>query len=92
VRLLPVGDTALLVELPGLPDVLAVHATLAELVRSGRARWVEDLVPAERTVLIRFDPRAVTAAQVGDWVRRVPWQGPVAGTADADAPVRLTVG
>jgi allophanate hydrolase subunit 1 len=68
VLLLPVGDTALLVELPDTTAVLAVHAALSTDRERGAATGVEDLVPAERTELIRFDPRIVTAQAVRDWV------------------------
>jgi allophanate hydrolase subunit 1 len=69
-RLLSVGDTALLAELPGLPDVLALHARLDADRRRGQVPWVEDLVPAEQTVLIRFDPCEIGVEAVSAWVRQ----------------------
>jgi len=68
-RLLDLGDAAVLVELPGLPDVLALLAALARDRELGRAPVVEELVPAERTLGVRFDPRVTTASQVRAWVR-----------------------
>lgn len=106
-RLLPVGDTALLAELPGLPDVLALQACLDADRLRGRVPWVEDLVPAERTVLIRFDPRQVGVDAVSGWVRQAASTGPsvvtsaetevagaevdVEGAADGPARVRVVV-
>ena len=49
VRLLPCGRRAVLVE---LDDVLGFQAALTRLTLAG----VEELVPAARTLLVRFDP------------------------------------
>ena len=57
-RLLPMGDSALLLETSDLDAVLALESVLAQRVSRGRAAgdalWsqVDDLVPAARTVLI----------------------------------------
>lgn len=60
VRLLPMGDSALLVELAGIDAVLALSAALADRVeRAGRSdpfRRVEDVLPAARTVLVTARP------------------------------------
>lgn len=58
VRLLPYGDDAVLVELPDLDAVLAYHRALDAAPPAG----VVELVPAARTVLVRFDPTRTTAA------------------------------
>lgn len=67
-RLLAAGDTAILVELgegdAGAADVLGLHAALART----RPRAVLDLVPAERTLLVRFDRRSIAAADVARWI------------------------
>ncbi len=47
-KVLPFGDVALLVEVDGLPEVLA----LAAAVRTARPAGVLDVVPAARTVLL----------------------------------------
>jgi KipI family sensor histidine kinase inhibitor len=47
-RLLPCGESAVLVEVDGLDEVLALHAALAARSLPGLA----DLVPAARTVLV----------------------------------------
>ena len=52
-RLMPAGDTALLVELADLDEVLSVYARLDEYLPDG----VVDLVPAATTLLLTIDPR-----------------------------------
>jgi KipI family sensor histidine kinase inhibitor len=52
VKLLPCGDTGLLVEVDGLPEVLA----LADAVRAAPPAGVLDVVPAARTVLLCVEP------------------------------------
>jgi KipI family sensor histidine kinase inhibitor len=52
VRLLPCGDSGLLVEVDGLPEVLA----LADAVRAAPPAGVIDVVPAARTVLLCVEP------------------------------------
>lgn len=56
-RFLPVNLDALLVELDDLPQTLALLASLQEQPLAG----VEELVPAARTILVRFRPSAVSA-------------------------------
>ena len=55
-RFLPAGSTAVLVELDGLDEVIALHAVL----RRDPPIGTNELVPAARTILIVFDP-ALTA-------------------------------
>lgn len=89
-RVLASGDTALLVELPALDDVLRLHAALLGTRTAPGAHGVEDLVPAERTLLIRFDPRLTGPDAVRAWVASVP-PGPApadAGGEVVDVPVR----
>ena len=64
-RLLPSGSTALLVELDGLDEVLALYAALDE----DRPAGVADIVPAGRTVLVVIDPAATDLATVERAVR-----------------------
>src|SRR5688572_29641816 len=66
-RLRPCGDAALLVELGDLGEVLA----LAPALDAGRATapYVTDVVPAARTILVRFDPSPSSAAAVAAWIR-----------------------
>jgi KipI family sensor histidine kinase inhibitor len=52
VKVLPFGDAALLVEVDGLPEVLA----LAAAVRDARPAGMLDVVPAARTVLVTVAP------------------------------------
>lgn len=65
-RLLPSGDRAVLVELDGLDEALALRAAL----ESSRPAGVLDLVPAARTVLVVFEARELTAASVSLWIQR----------------------
>lgn len=65
-RMLPCGDTGLLVESAGLDDVLALHAAL----EADRPAGVVDLVPAARTLLLRFDPERTDSAAVERAVRQ----------------------
>jgi KipI family sensor histidine kinase inhibitor len=83
-RLLPSGSTALLVELDGLDDVLALYAALSDAPPEG----VIDVVPAARTVLLVTDPARTTLTAVADAVRRTPPRpgGQVAGDT-VDLPV-----
>jgi len=79
VRFLPCGDTALLVEVDGLPEVLA----LADAVRSTPPAGVLDIVPAARTVLLAVEPGTDLAA-----VRRAVLDLPVEPESTApDGPV-----
>ncbi|WP_433462819.1 5-oxoprolinase subunit B family protein [Spirillospora sp. CA-128828] len=57
-RILPSGDAALLVELPGLADMLGLYAALSASPPPG----VADLVPAARTLTLLLDPSADQAA------------------------------
>ncbi|MBO0984956.1 allophanate hydrolase subunit 1 [Rathayibacter sp. SD072] len=64
-RLLPSGDRAVLVELEGLDEALA----LASALERSRPTGVVDLVPATRTVLVVLDPDVLTPAEASRWVR-----------------------
>ncbi|MBB3674912.1 KipI family sensor histidine kinase inhibitor [Modestobacter versicolor] len=84
-RLLPSGSAALLVELDGLDDVLALYAALAAAPPDG----VLDVVPAARTVLLVTDPARTTLAAVADAVRRTtPVPGAQQGGDTVELPVR----
>ncbi|MFD0276125.1 5-oxoprolinase subunit PxpB [Kitasatospora sp. NPDC127111] len=62
-RILPVGERALLVEVPGPAEVGALYAWLRERQEAGELPAVEEIVPAARTVLLDgvADLRALTA-------------------------------
>jgi KipI family sensor histidine kinase inhibitor len=70
VKLRPCGDAALLVELDDLNEVIA----LAAVLEADRAAvpTVTDLVPAARTILVRFDAVPSAARGVAEWIRRQP--------------------
>jgi KipI family sensor histidine kinase inhibitor len=57
------GERALLLEVDALDEVLPLHAALATSPPDG----VVDLVPAARTVLVRFDPRRLPLASARTW-------------------------
>ena len=82
-RVLPYGDRALLVEVPGLPAVAAVRAALERVPLPGQ----QDLVPAARTVLVILD-RAPSEADAAA-LRRIPLEPPVRppGERGVDLPV-----
>jgi KipI family sensor histidine kinase inhibitor len=51
-RILPVNRSTVLVELRDLDEVLALHASLTSQPLDG----IEELLPAARTLMLRFDP------------------------------------
>lgn len=65
---LPYGNRAVLVDLADAVDVVALHAALTEESPDG----VLELVPAARTLLVRFDPRRTDAARVTQLVLDLP--------------------
>lgn len=82
VRLLPCGRRAVLVE---LEDVLGFQAALTALDPDG----VEELVPAARTLLVRFDPAVTDADRLGALLRKVsPVDSVVSASAEVVIPVR----
>lgn len=88
VRLLPMGERAVLVELDSLAAMLALHARLA----ASRLDGVVDLVPAARTVLVPFDPRAVPASAVRAWIERVAGDPATDAAPPPDAPATVVLG
>jgi KipI family sensor histidine kinase inhibitor len=68
VRFLPVGATALLVELEGLEAVLALHAEIERRRAEGWAPSLVDVIPSARTILLDgVSDRAAIAAELGSW-------------------------
>ncbi|MGW9631999.1 5-oxoprolinase subunit B family protein [Agromyces sp. NPDC055520] len=67
-RLLPSGESALLVECDSLDEVLALHDALAADPPAG----VVELVPAARTILVAVDPGRLPLESAATWVRRTP--------------------
>lgn len=66
-RVLDVGDGAVLVEFGTLDAVLAAFRALD----SSRPDGVDDLVPAARTILVRFDRRVTNRESVRAWLRDI---------------------
>ena len=83
-RLLPCGDAAVLAEVDDLAAVLDVYAALTRAEVPG----VTDLVPAARTVLVRFDPARTDAAAVARALRAA---GPGGGQRAAGGVVEIPV-
>lgn len=81
VRLLPCGRRAVLVE---PDDVLGYQAAVTALDLAG----VEELVPAARTLLVRFDPAVTDADRLGAVLRQVsPVDSHRAGSGEVVIPV-----
>ncbi|MCR6484150.1 allophanate hydrolase subunit 1 [Amycolatopsis sp. OK19-0408] len=81
VRLLPCGRRAVLVE---AEDVLGYQAAVTALDLAG----VEELVPAARTLLVRFDPAVTDADRLGAVLREVsPVDSTVTGAGEVVVPV-----
>ena len=81
-RVLPAGDAAVLVELDGLAQALALYRALQAHPIAG----VRELVPAARTLLVQFDPARVTVPALAAELRLRALAQAAAGPA-ADAPV-----
>jgi len=84
VRILPFGEEAVLAEYPDLPAVLAAASALRAAHRPG----VVDIVPAARTVLVRFDASVTSRADIERWVGAASTGTPPAPTTDL---VRIAV-
>ncbi|NRQ36052.1 allophanate hydrolase subunit 1 [Nonomuraea sp. NN258] len=82
------GDSALLVELDGIDQVIALYDALAADPPPG----VTELLPAARTLLVRFDPADAGALAVRDRVSAAARAArPRARTAPAESPVVIPV-
>jgi KipI family sensor histidine kinase inhibitor len=68
------GEAGLLAEVESLDAVLALHAALD----ASRPPGIVELVPAARTVLVRFDPSRLPPVSARAWIERV--------STDASAP------
>ncbi|MFC7451416.1 5-oxoprolinase subunit B family protein [Rhodococcus daqingensis] len=84
-RLLDAGDGGVLAEFENLDTVLAHYRALD----ASRPAGIVDLVPAARTILVRFDPQRTDRAGIARWLRET---GPATGLAtEAGALVRIPV-
>src|SRR5208283_5953645 len=69
-KLVPLGDSALLIQFGDQIDLeinQRVHA-LDALLRAGGIVGIIETVPAYATLLVHYDPLALTYAQISDWV------------------------
>lgn len=64
-RFLPVSLTTMLVELVDLDETIALFASLS----SDPVEGIEEMVPAARTIMIRFRPERVAAEQLAQAIR-----------------------
>ena len=80
-RVLPMGESGILIEVESLDAAIALHARLD----GSRPAGVVDLVPAARTVLVRVDPARLPLAAVRSWVARTTME------AAPTAPARPSV-
>lgn len=93
-RVLPSGDCALLVELSSLAEVLALFHEATGCPPQG----IREIVPAARTLLVQFDPEAVSASAISGWVRGLSHRIETDGVASVlsrpshrvEIPVRYT--
>lgn len=76
----PCGDRALLLEVADLEAARRLRVALD----ADRPAGVEELVPAARTVLVRFDARVIDAAAVGAWATERAADPPAADGASGD--------
>lgn len=67
-RIIPVSSRALIVEYPDLAAVLAHYPALV----AGALTGVDELVPAASTIMVCFNPAAVTATQLAARIRAIP--------------------
>ncbi|WP_073818997.1 5-oxoprolinase subunit B family protein [Kitasatospora sp. CB01950] len=90
-RVLPCGSDAVLVEVDTAEEVQHLHGAL----RSAPPAGITELVPAARTVLIRYDPRATDPQRLRTALRTLPRTAVAAsagaGAAGAGAAVRIPV-
>ncbi|MFD6177002.1 carboxyltransferase domain-containing protein [Isoptericola sp. NPDC060282] len=78
-RVLPAGDDALLVEVDGLRQALALHATL----RDDPVPGVGQTVPGARTLLVPFDPWRLPAVRLAALLRERAAAGAAGGSGTA---------
>lgn len=86
-RLLPSGESALLVECDSIDEVLALHDALAADPRPG----LVELVPAARTILVLIDPARLPLESAATWVRRIPAEAGSRVAIATASPVTIPV-
>lgn len=84
-RVIPYGDSALLVEFGSLDEVLGMLSALQRTRPAG----VLDLIPAARTIAIVLDPHVLSPASASGWAERtVPEPAEAADDEVVELPVR----
>jgi inhibitor of KinA len=91
-RIVPAGDSALIVEFEERidPVVNASAIALAEAIGAARLAGVRDVVPAYRSVAIYFDPLRTSVDALVGRIQRDAARGPMAST-DPRPPLRIPV-
>lgn len=85
-RVLPCGEHGALVELESLPQVMGMYTALRERPLAGAV----ELVPAARTLLVRYDAAVTNLRQLADDLARrdLTDGGAYARQSDIEVPVR----
>ncbi|MGE4064507.1 MAG: 5-oxoprolinase/urea amidolyase family protein [Rhodospirillaceae bacterium] len=73
-QVLPAGEDAFLIELDSLEATLALFAGLKAAAPAG----VIDLIPAARTLMVRFDPQLTDGVRLADVIARIDLASPPA--------------
>ncbi len=87
IRFLAYGDSALLCELPDLVTVLALN----DWLRGCKNPQVLEVVPAARTVLVRFDPVRSSAEQIRELIQAWRPGSEPDSVDEVRAPLRIFV-
>ena len=82
-RLLPMGEGAVLIETEGPASVRALRAALEASPPAG----VREIVPALRTVLVRFDPDRIAPERVRHWILSAPPASVGTAVTEVDLPI-----
>lgn len=78
---LPCGDSAFLVELPGLAAVVDYYRGLTSAFGDATLpSGIIDVVPAARTVLVTFDPGTIRPSDVRNWLESAEPASAVVGS------------
>lgn len=89
-RILPMGDAALLVEASGPEEAAALHDLLSAPAGTDPAHpsAVREVIAGARTVLVRYAPEEASAAALAAWIRSLT---PESGTRQEGPLVRIPV-
>ncbi len=83
----PYGREAILVEVDGVAEMMALQSTLTDLALPG----VTDVLPGARTLLVRFESGTVSASALADQVRQAAAVAVVATGSSSETPVIVPI-